>query len=332
MRVGTICYAIQRGLGHLARDFHRHGVITDVLALQHSKIPTEWDWYPKDSYFPWSSGTLPQAREFVRGLDAVLFFETPYFWELVPFCRAHGVRAYLVTMMECFPRQFHGNPTYAFHKYICPSDLDVDYFPGGVRLNLPVEYPWRRRGEANHFVHNGGYLGIKGREGTCKLIDALPLVKSSIKLTIRVQENVPADYQIKMAADRRVEYVPETVPYHDLYGTGEVCVGAQRWNGCSLPLQEAFASGMLVMNTNRHPTNTWLPREPLIPVDHVVRDCVSGAYLTVDASEVTPQAIAETVDAWYGKDVGEYSLRGKAWAEANSWDALKPRWLEVLSS
>ena len=35
----------------------------------------------------------------------------------------------------------------------------------------------------------------------------------------------------------------------------------EKFNGLSLPLQEARAAGMLVLATDRFPMNTWLPRE-----------------------------------------------------------------------
>lgn len=332
MKIGTICYATSRGLGHLAHDFYLNNVITDVCVMRHRSIPMQ-DWYPGA---PVVSGLTPSdvrtMRDFCRGMDAMLWFENPFDWELIPFCHSAGVRTYLVTMYECHPKSRHYG-RYTPTRYLCPSALDMQYFPKqSTQVQLPVEYPWKLRTNAWHFVHNGGYLGIRGREGTTVLIEAMQYVKSLIRLTIRVQENVGEEHQRIAARDGRIEYVNHQVDYHSLYATGDVCVGAQRWNGCSLPLQEAFASGMLVMNTDRFPMNTWLPRAPLVTPDRIIpNSCISGAYLNFEESVVSPRTLAAKIDDFYGRDVTEYSLSGKAWAEQNSWSALKETWLEVLS-
>lgn len=351
MRVGTICYATSRGLGHLARDFHRKGLITDVMVVRHPGVPTNEDWYPGSWVTDLRRPDISLMKNFAASCEAMVFFETPFHWPLLDECRRMGVKTYLVTMYECSPVN-HVRPD----VYLCPSVLDMDYFEdtvwresrerwrvrdgvGGTKavwVQLPVEYPWRLRQNAFHFVHNGGYLGVKARggvmrEGTETVIRALPLVKSPIRLTVRVQENVSAELQSILAKDKRAEYVAKTIPYEKLYAEGDVAVGAQRWNGCSLPLQEQYAAGMLVMNTNRFPMNEWLPTPPLVPVSRYIPNSrIGGPYMTFDEADVTPEVLARTIDDWYGRDVTYYSERGRDWAKENSWDALLPEWKGVL--
>lgn len=335
MRVGSICYATSRGLGHLCRDFHRHGLVTDVMVVEHPGVPTNRDWYPGAPTTPLRQPDVGLMREFCKGKDAMLFFETPFHWPLLDYCRGVGVKTFLVTMYECTPTR-RPHP----YKYICPSLLDVEYFGrwDHAYLPLPVEYPWRLRTRAFHFVHNGGYLGVRARggvqrEGTTTLIEAMQHVKAQIKLTIRVQENVSQRHVAMCMADPRIRYLPLNVPYDRLYAEGDVAVGAQRWNGCSLPLQEAFAAGMLVINTNRFPMNTWLPRDPLVPARREIPGSKIGRpYLEFTEADVHPEDLAATIDKWFGRDITEYSLRGKHWAAENSWETLKPRWQEVLQS
>ena len=330
MRVGSVSYATSRGLGHLCKAFYDHGIVTDVCVVRHPGVPTNEDWYPGAPSTAlgggWDGRTV---RAFCREMDAVLFFETPFEWALLDFCREVGVRTYLITMYECTPIH-HPHPT----RYFCPSTLDLKYFPvdRSVLLPLPVEYPWKLRERAQHYIHNGGYLGIRGREGTTLLIEAMQHVQAPLRLTIRVQENVAPKYQQMMARDPRIEYLAATIPYKELYATGDVCVQPQKWNGCSLPLQEAHAAGLLVMTTDRAPMNEWLPREPLIPVSGYKTDSqIGGAYLRFDEAMLSPRMIAQTMDAWYDRDIDKYSRAGKTWAEANSWEVLGPRYLEELS-
>jgi hypothetical protein len=89
---------------------------------------------------------------------------------------------------------------------------------------------------------------------------------------------------------------------------------------------------MCVMSTDRFPTNTWLPNEPLIPTEGSRTVRLSPRFHAVDESVLDPRTIARTMDAWYGRDLTALSMRGKEWAEANCWEALKPKWMEILQS
>lgn len=330
MKVGTICYATSRGLGHLARDFYVNGVVTDFMVMLHPDVPANKDWYPNAPTVDKKNPDLTVMKAFCAGMDAMLFFETPFEWSLLNYCRSIGVRTYLITMYECTPRD-HGRP----HKYLCPSLLDVDYFNGEL-VTLPVDREWKLKEHAEVFVHNGGYLGEPGsdgvmREGTETVIRAMSYVKSPLKLLIRTQEEVAPNLQKIMARDKRIEYMLGTVPYDDLYSTADVSIGAQKWNGCSLPLQEAFASGVLVINTDRYPMNRWLPREALVKPSQTVKHTI-GRCMEFDESIVNPLWLAAKMDEWYGKNITQQSLAGKAWADRNSWAALKPHYQSILGS
>jgi hypothetical protein len=334
MKVGCINYAHARGLGHLMRDFHAHGIITDVCVVKHPGIPTRADeWYPGAPTVDLRRIDTRVLQDFVSKMDVMLYFETPFWWPIMPFARAKGIRSVLCPMMECTPVS-HEPPD----LYVCPSLLDYnEYFPDGkparsIFLPLPTEYPWRLRTRAEHFVHRGGYLGCRGREGTTLLIEAMRHVKSSLRLTVSVQENVDAAHQRMAARDPRIEYRAETIPYEELYGVGDVAVMPQKFNGVSLPLQEACAAGMLVMASDRFPANSWLPIEPLIPVAGYRKARIGGGYMEFDEAQIRPEDIAATLDGWYGRDITVFSLKGKAWAEQHSWQALKPRWLEAIAS
>ena len=119
------------------------------------------------------------------------------------------------------------------------------------------------------------------------------------------------------------------IPYEKLWTGHDVLVAPEKLNGLSLPLQEAWAAGMMVMTTDRYPMNTWLPTPPLIPVARTERASMGG-HLEFDESIVEPAAIAAKIDEWYGKDIWEISHKGKWWAREMSWRRLKPRFMEAL--
>lgn len=186
------------------------------------------------------------------------------------------------------------------------------------RINIPVDtkiHQWKLRQNARVFVHNCGHGGIGGRNGTKQLIEAMKYVKSPIKLIIRTQI---VGFE---CSDSRVEIRIGDFHYETLFDEGDVFIYPDKFGGSCLPLQEAFASGMLVMASNRYPSNMWLPKEPLIPIKGYKREKIAVEF---DSAIVDPHDIALCIDRWYNKNITEYSLAGKKWAEENSWEKLKP--------
>lgn len=333
MRVGTFAYATRRGLGHLAHDFYTHGIITDILVVRHPGVPTVEEWYPNAPQTQLRHLDTRLMQDFAAQMDVMLWFETAFWMPILPFCRERGIKTFIAPMYECWQTSWP-QP----HQFLCPSLLDMEYFPRtaekeSIFLPLPTEYPWRLRERAEHWCHRGGYLGLRGREGTTLLIEAMKHVRSPLRLSISVQENVSAEHQRLCAHDHRIDYTAATIPYEDLYAVGDVAVMPQRFNGVSLPMQEACAAGLCVMASDRFPANSWLPKEPLIPVaGYIEGSQIGGAYMKFREAVIQPEDIAETMDDWYGQDVSAFSLAGKAWAESHSWAALGPRWKAILEA
>ena len=300
-----------------------------MLLVRHSSRKNRWGWYPDDT--PHYTGFQSACYFVVNAkLDTLLILETPFDWKIVDFCKQVGVKTYVMPMYECMPRNFP-QPD----RFICPSLLDLQHFPGdrSVHIPVPVEVEWQQRTQANHFVHNAGNLGLRGRNGTLELLQAMEWVKSPIQLTVRAQpltfkkllNRVP-----NVRTDDRITVQLGTIPHEELWNVGDVFIWPEKFNGLSLPLQEARAAGMLVISTDRFPMNEWLPTEPLIPVSRTQRVCISKRCRTFVESTVSPRAIAQKIDEWYGKDITQYSLDGKFWAETMSWDVLSPLYLEEL--
>lgn len=379
MRVGAIGYACNSGLGILAKSYYDAKVVTDFFIVEHSRHPTQWDWYPPgtphcpirqlDKYGR-------DLRQFVRGLDVLLCFETPFYWEIVHYARLSGVKTVLMPMYECSLT----NPPARFHEYWCPSLLDLRYFAdpddytdratpftaykgqgGSVARFTPVPVegvPWRQRTEARVFVHNAGHGGLKGRNGTKELVEALPLVKSPATFLLRSQSRDEwlEEELAKVSSKVDVHYSSGTIRQEDLYTEGDVFIFPEKFNGLSLPLQEARAAGMLVMATDRFPINTWLPNKvrlpfteakhaategsiatmewqyanPLILPDDFKKNRIGPPYMEFDEAVISPKDIAEKIDEWYGQDMTAYSQSGREWAETMSWEGLAPKYEALL--
>lgn len=328
MKIGSLVYATTQGLGILAKAFYDNHVLTDVMIVRHGSRPTHPEWFPHSTQITDLRRQVDDMKSFCRQMDVMLFFETPFVWELIPFCRERGIKTVIIPMYECMPRQLPYQPDF----FINPSLLDQQYFPDrSMFIPVPVRAEWRQRATATTFVHNAGHGGLKGRNGTSELIEAWHYIKSPAKLILRAQTT---DYEIRSVtslAGHELDYRHGTWGPEEIYREGDVFIFPEKFNGLSLPLQEAFASGMLVMCGNRFPMNCWLPRDPLITVKEYRRNCVSPRCLEFDEAVFDPQTIAATIDAWYGRDISLYSQAGALWAEDNSWVNLKPRYMEFLS-
>jgi hypothetical protein len=332
MKVGSLVFATDQGLGFLAKAFCDHGVVTDVLVIRHGRHPEHDEWYPSSPRIGnlRSQSDIRAMEKFCTSMDIMLFFETPFRWELIDHCRRIGVKTVLMPMYECEPAVLPVQPD----LFLNPSHLDQKYYPSGIHLPVPVEYPWCLRERAEVFIHNAGHGGLKGRNGTKEIFEAVQYIRTTPKIRIRSQS--PLDMQpwaksFLPLVNRggHIQWEFRTLDARVLYD-GDVFLFPEKFNGLSLPLQEARAAGMLVMCGDRFPMNEWLPKNPLIPVASSRWQRVGPPYNEFDEAVFDPKAIAAKIDEWHGRDISEYSRSGREWAESMSWERLKPRYLDVL--
>ena len=302
--------------------------------------PTQRQWYS-------TSTPVGDRRSFVQSVaferflddvDVLLCYETPFDWRAVHRCRERGIPAVLIPMYEWYPERVP--PGSAFDAMIFPSLLDEDYFradyPTCPTIPVPADptFPWRERTRARRFLHNAGNIGSRNHKGTLELLRAVPLTTTPFQLTVRCQDAAGLRRLIaevpEVERDSRVQFQFGPVPREKLFEDHDVYVAPEKYNGLSLPLQEAFQSGMLVLTTDRYPVNTWLPRSALIPRSDARQVRVAPGHLVIEESVVDPAAVASAIDYWYDKDVTGMSRLGRDWAKAHSWDALRPRYRKFL--
>ena len=348
MRIGSLVYATCQGLGYLAKSFYDNGIVTDPVVVEHTTHPNQ-DWFPDALRVPirglCRDPHHTEIREMLARCDAVVFFETPFDWTLIDFLRGRKIPTALVTMHECTPAQIPHPPD----QFWCPSLLDYWEFAGWKGIHVPplpfrclvenpnvvfapvpVSVPWRQRTRVETFVHNAGHGSFRDRNGTAALLAALPHVTKPCRLILRSQRDLESWKQHKRVGVVDVEYLHGTFDYDTLWAEGDAFVFPERFNGISLPLQEARAAGMLVIAMDRFPVNTWLPREGLVPAAGYVKARIGGAYREYDEAVVEPRAVATKIDEWVGRDVTAYSLSGAAWAQIMSWPALGPCYRRLL--
>lgn len=306
--IGMTCLATDQGLGVLAKQMYDAGIVDLVYVHPHTSRENHYEWYPN----------RVSKEELLEKCDTLLFIEDPFDWKLIPKARERGIKTFLIPMYECTR-----NPLpYVPDEIWSPSKLDQQYYPGSKLIQIPVASFPKQRFFAKVFVHNAGNGGLGGRNGTKELIEAMKYVKSPIKLILRSQIPIACD-------DPRVEVRVGTFPYESLWEEGDVFVFPEKFNGLSLPIQEAFASGLLVMAGARFPNTNYLPNEPLIQVSGYHKEKIAVEF---DCAEFSPEKIAATIDEWYNKDISEYSQRGIEWGIQNSYGARSKEWRENLSA
>lgn len=306
MIVGAKVLATEQGLGIMAKQFYDNGVIDYVSIQPHGSRENHYEWF-KDNL---------TEEELLEKCDVILFFETPFNWKLIPKARELGKKTVLMPMYECTRNPLPYIPDLLLNN----SDLEQQWYPDGIRVVTPVDSKWKLRTIAKVFVHNAGNGGLGGRNGTRELLDAMQYVESPIKLIVRSQ------MPIKQINDPRIEYRIGSVSHDSLYDEGDIFIFPEKFNGCSMPIQEAFASGMPVMCGARE-VMKWLPNELLIPVEGYNKERISVEF---DSAIINPKDIAKQIDNWYNKDITQYSLMGKAWGEENNWKVWAKRYREIL--
>lgn len=340
MRVGSLVFATDQGLGILAKSFVDNGIVTDVMVVRHGRHVTHDHWYPGARQIANLNDPQTQLdiRTFISEMDVMLFFETPYRWEFIDECRRRNTKTALMVMHECLHQSAWQHMPDLF---LCPSLLDLQVIEHRANnykdmtayakrqfLPVPVDYPWRQRERARVFVHNAGHGGLKGRNGTREVVESVQYLKSEAEIVIRSQD---PNFAVDKSPWRGITFSCGTVPYERLFADGDVFLFPERHNGLSLPLQEARAAGMLVMCGDRFPMNNWLPTEPLIKVSSYEITKIGPPYQEFQSARFDPRDIAAKIDEFYDTDISQYSLDGKEWAASNSWKKLKPIYMETLS-
>lgn len=330
MNIGTVAYTTNSGLGILAKQFYQAGLIDRIMTINHPRYQSHPEWYPKECTF-----NQFESKKFFDKLSSIIIFENAFgSWNVVANAKRQGIKFILVPMYEWTPKPLPVEPDLV----ICPSLIEIDYFKQYRHIHIPIpapdnrDIPFKLRVEARTFVHNAGHGQVGYAKGTPEVLEAMSHVRSPIRLIVRGQtreKRIDELFQ-KYRNYSNIEIQYGEHEYSSLFSTGDVYINAERYNGLSLPLQEAFSSGMMVMTSNRFPANTWLPNEPMIRVSGYHRHRVNQTDF--DMATIDPIDIAETIDKWYGKDITSFSLQGKKWAEENSWEKLLPKYLEAIGN
>ena len=325
-RLGILGFASNSGLGTLSREFHDHLKPARTLL-----VPTKYSEFSERFPDARRGMTKENIEWLLEGIDVLLTFETPGgFWELYQMAHKRGVKTVLMPMYECMPLPIPVLPD----MILCPSKLDYKIFRREMKDKCRVEHlpvpvnrkrvEFRQRLIAKIFEHHAGHGGLLGRNGTYELLAAVPMLKSDAKIIIYSQRAL--DFQHPKVEIR----VGNFKEYWDIWGHGDVFVFPHKFDGLSLPIQEALSSGMPILSTGMEPFMEMLPYEWMIQSDEQTQMRVFQRM--IDVSIVAPPRIAEMIDGWYDRDIREDSLKADRIAAALDWKVLKGRYEAIFNA
>ena len=319
-----ICRTDNVGLGTLSWEFARHLKPHKILLTHNDKN----DSFP-ERYKDFNTKEYKNVLDFqwlLEDIDIFFTIETPYLWHIIKDCRQKGIKSVLYTMYEMTPDPI---PLH-FDLYICPSKLDLKYFPDNkVFLPPPIATErliWRKRTKARTFIHTGSHGGMNMRKGTPLILEAMKYVKSEIEMIIYTWgSTVSQDRRVRI---KRINFQN----YWQLWREGDVLVYPQDYNGICLPIIEAMASGLGVITTDIFPFNEYMPKKLLFRPGELYKTRAAPRLMETDAAKINPIDIAKKIDKIANKDISEYSLYGRKWAQENSWKVLLPKYEKVFKN
>lgn len=327
IKLGLVCRADNSGLGSLSQDFYKHLNPAKVLII-YGGYENHPERFSNGIICNSGMPTLDQIDEFLKDVDVILTFETPYNWTLISEAKKRNIKTIIIPNYEWT----NNNPPVEPDLWLCPSKLDYQIFKDEGRkveyLPIPIDrtkIPFRLRTKAETFVFNNGHGGSIGRNSAREMIEAISRVKSDVKFIVRSQ--VPID---NMLNDGKTSFRFGEVKKEDLFNEGDVMVFPHKFDGLSLPIQEAMAAGMPIITTDFFPHNEYLPKDLLFPPDDIGKAKLCEECREIDLHFIYPKLLANKIEEFAGKNITELSLQMNRLAEELSWDKQKDNYLNLI--
>lgn len=333
MKVGVIARCDDRGLGNQTLEACRHLNPERVLLIdpghdkrfqQHPERFNRWD----TTRVRWNGRLDPDpVTRWLDGLDVVYTAETPYDERLPRWAAKAGVGVAVHANPEFLTRVDMKMPV----TWWVATPWRIEHLPSRTRVvPMPVAEPRVRHepGDRVRFLHVAGWPTVADRNGTEIVTEAAGLVTVDCDVTVRGQHDSIRSLHTRRSSARLVLEAGNVADYWDLYRYADVLVMPRRFGGLCLPVQEAMTVGLPVVMSDCSPNEVWPgPRVPTSCTREVRTRC--GNLPLHDAD---PRALAETMDelAANGELIDKLRHEAAEWVAGNTWDALKPMWLDEL--
>lgn len=332
-KLGLVTRCDDSGLGSLSQDFFKY-LEPDKVMTVYGRYNNHPERFPNAIICNQGMPTLQQIRDFIKDIDVLITFETPYNWNLISEAKKAGVKTVIIPNYEWTS----ANPPVEPDLWLCPSKLDLEIFKEEGRnaeyLPIPIDrtkIQFKLRTRANTFVFNNGHGGSIGRNSAREMMEAIARVTSNMvnppKFIFRSQVQIDATIRLP-----NVSLLLGEATKDKLFDEGDVFVFPHKFDGLSLPIQEAMAAGMPVITTDFFPFNEILPKELLFPYDEKCKGKLDEDTREIDIHLIYPRDLADKIKEFAGQDITELSKKMNDLAETYSWFNLKDKYIELLNN
>lgn len=331
MRIGIIARAEDRGLGILTWEAYRHLPNARALVIDPGKwgqgFTQHFDRYPGQTLVHWDENQqLHEAtcRAWLEVVDVVYAAETFYDPRFIGWARDAGVATVLHTM----PELHHVNEAERVDALWCPTPWRMEHLPGSRLVPVPVAVERFAKNGAGHaknggpvgapvVLHVAGHAAMADRNGTKLVAAATAFIAPPVSVwTVSQDENV--------ALSANGYRFPATRDYWRLYDLAHVLLMPRRFGGLCLPIQEAMAAGLAVVTLDT-PPHDWYG---CVTVPSELWSSFPTGSGEVPIYTARDHDIADVVNSLQGQTLVDARERSLAWAEAHSWEALMPLWID----
>jgi len=334
MKIGTIGYANNSGLGVMLKFFRKHLEIDSQLVIRWEAKGTNLNDL-KICNFTITSKEHPSKtslEEFIGfGLDVVLIIEYPFCWDYLKILKEKGIKIVYIPMIDSVGTKILEKYKDFVDLWLCINKWSYNIIKAKgwkcCYLPYPIDtdyFKFIQRGENKVLLHNAGYVGLKNRKGTDLVLRAFQkLDKEKVKLIINSQ--VPLEkYGCLYDVDLRVG---EKLEIMDLYKEGDIYLAPSRFEGNGLTMYEAMACGFPVITTNAPPMNEVVEdKEFLIKVENNLHFNEENTIYEPDLNDFVSK-INFVMDI----DLKEVSKRNREIIENKfSWNVLKSQYLDIF--
>ena len=329
VRVGLITRGDRGGLAAQTYDFYKHVKPDKVMLVNidvYTHQTTDESKYP-GAYIVRNYPTTVEWNEWLTDLDVVFTVECPYDHELYRIARERGIKTIEQHNFEF--QAFHQSPEFPKPDLILsPSSWRQDevIWAPVKYLHVPVDrekFPFKGKIHAKTFIHIAGHRTFNDRNGTVILLEALPYIKSDIKIKLFTQDELPRPY-----TDSKLEIIREDFPDNaSLYKEGDVLILPRRYGGLSLQMNEALSCGMPVISLDIAPQNEFLPEHWLIPATLKEQTMVKTM---IDVYDADPQVLAAKIDEFADSLIMVDSAIADAISSEKSWTVMLPKYIQLM--
>lgn len=324
MKLGLIVRGVNRGLGVQTWELYRH--LNPAVTVLIDSIPDRGKWAFFPERFPdaivteWEGYTAPISEEAETALlncDVIFTVETPYSPTLFERARDRGV----ATVIYVNPELHRLHETELATQVWLPTLWRFGDVPNAVHVTMPValdRLPYRP-GEG--FLHLGGHKARMDRNGMETAIRAARA--AGVTMTVTSQ-----DLGLRFQG-RGVIHGPTLDNYWEMYEGFGVLVMPRKYGGLCLPVQESLASGLAVIMTDCEPNQHWPVSLVAAQRTQKIRMVGGDIQLYEPFKQLLAEEMLRMVDLDYRRVFQE---RGRAWAEANSWEVQAPIWQARLAA